>query len=228
MAIQGIGYGVLEFFGVGTTLDIFLEYYITIFPIRRIGLHWIRRIELVFFVVFRECRNGYTVSSLVDTAYCECGGGCCGVVVEVWRLQDGVDGGDDVLVVMEDIVMARHEGDDGDEMEHCRNLTEIWPAGGEAPEKWCDILSSLREPRLGLMVKYSRIAWLPTPAPNAESPIKNFVSIRNTYYLLVKMITAWLFVNQSIQIMTSKLSSPMGIKAMLKGVSKGLRCNLIA
>nr|GEV54133.1 hypothetical protein [Tanacetum cinerariifolium] len=31
------------------------------------------------------------------------------------------------------------------------------------------------------------------------------------------MITAWLSVNQSIQIMTSKLPSPMGIKAMLKG-----------
>nr|GEU84878.1 hypothetical protein [Tanacetum cinerariifolium] len=28
------------------------EYYITIFPIRRIGLHWIQRIELVSFVVF--------------------------------------------------------------------------------------------------------------------------------------------------------------------------------
>nr|GEV81153.1 hypothetical protein [Tanacetum cinerariifolium] len=58
--------------------------------------------------------------------------------------------------------------------------------------------------------------------------MKNFVSIRNTYCLLVKTITAWLSINQSIQIMTSRLPSPMGIKAMLKGVSKGLRCNLIA
>nr|GEV24401.1 hypothetical protein [Tanacetum cinerariifolium] len=56
----------------------------------------------------------------------------------------------------------------------------------------------------------------------------NFVSIRNMYCLLVRTITAWLSINQSIQIMTSKLPSPMGIKAMLKGVSKGLRCNLIA
>nr|GEV39657.1 uncharacterized mitochondrial protein AtMg00810-like [Tanacetum cinerariifolium] len=43
-----------------------------------------------------------------------------------------------------------------------------------------------------------------------------------------RTITAWLSINQSIQIMTSKLPSPMGIKAMLKGISKGLRCNLIA
>ncbi|GJX38485.1 hypothetical protein Tco_0251788 [Tanacetum coccineum] len=42
--IQGIGYGVLEFLGI-------------------------RRIELVSFVVFGECRNGYTVSSLMDMAY---------------------------------------------------------------------------------------------------------------------------------------------------------------
>nr|GEU97905.1 hypothetical protein [Tanacetum cinerariifolium] len=66
-------------------------------------------------------------------------------------------------------------------------------------------------------------AWEPTPAPNVESHIKNFVSIRNTYCLLVRTITAWLSTNQSIQIMTSKLPSPMCIKAMLKGVSKGLR-----
>nr|GEW74951.1 hypothetical protein [Tanacetum cinerariifolium] len=61
-----------------------------------------------------------------------------------------------------------------------------------------------------------------------EMRVVNFVSIRNTYCLLVKTITAWLSVSQSIQIMTSKLLSHMGIKAMLKGVSKGLRCNLIA
>nr|GEU41330.1 putative reverse transcriptase domain-containing protein [Tanacetum cinerariifolium] len=58
--------------------------------------------------------------------------------------------------------------------------------------------------------------------------VKNFVSIRNTYCLLVRTITAWLSINQSIQIMTSKLPSPMGIKAMLKGALKVLRCNLIA
>nr|GEW01220.1 reverse transcriptase domain-containing protein [Tanacetum cinerariifolium] len=46
-----------------------LEYYITIFPIRRIDLYWIQRIELVSFVVFGECRHGYAVSSLMDTAY---------------------------------------------------------------------------------------------------------------------------------------------------------------
>ncbi|GJU43304.1 hypothetical protein Tco_1200570, partial [Tanacetum coccineum] len=40
--IQGIGYGVLEF---------------------------LRRIDLLSFVVFGECRHGYAVSSLMDTAY---------------------------------------------------------------------------------------------------------------------------------------------------------------
>nr|GEV67606.1 reverse transcriptase domain-containing protein [Tanacetum cinerariifolium] len=45
------------------------EYYITIFPLRRISLHWIRRIELVSFVVFGECRHGYAVSFLMDMAY---------------------------------------------------------------------------------------------------------------------------------------------------------------
>ncbi|GJY47629.1 hypothetical protein Tco_0436692 [Tanacetum coccineum] len=39
------------------------------YPIRRIGLLWIRRIELVSFVFFGECRHGYAVSSLMDTAY---------------------------------------------------------------------------------------------------------------------------------------------------------------
>ncbi|GJT51883.1 hypothetical protein Tco_0978040, partial [Tanacetum coccineum] len=37
--------------------------------VRRIGLLWIRRIELVFFVVFGECKHRYAVSSLMDTAY---------------------------------------------------------------------------------------------------------------------------------------------------------------
>nr|GEV23138.1 hypothetical protein [Tanacetum cinerariifolium] len=55
-------------------------------------------------------------------------------------------------------------------------------------------------------------------------------SVHFTFSILSieRKIAAWLSVNQSIQIMTSKLPSPMGIKAMLKGVSKGSRCNLIA
>ncbi|GJR24153.1 hypothetical protein Tco_0972680 [Tanacetum coccineum] len=32
-------------------------------------LSWIRRIGLVSFVVFGECRHGYAVSSMMDTAY---------------------------------------------------------------------------------------------------------------------------------------------------------------
>ncbi|GKA42790.1 hypothetical protein Tco_0735450 [Tanacetum coccineum] len=67
--IQGIGYGVLEFLGVGTTFDIFKN---ILFPYSlntAYCLSWIRRIRLVSFVVFGECRHGYTVSSLMDTAY---------------------------------------------------------------------------------------------------------------------------------------------------------------
>ncbi|GJZ53938.1 hypothetical protein Tco_0608823 [Tanacetum coccineum] len=71
--IQGIGYGVLEFLGVGTTFDIFQNIHITISDYGVIGYFWILgygRIELlVSFVVFGECRHGYAVSSLMDTAY---------------------------------------------------------------------------------------------------------------------------------------------------------------
>ncbi|GJR41213.1 hypothetical protein Tco_1216897 [Tanacetum coccineum] len=67
--IQGIGYGVLEFLGVGTTFDIFQN---ILFPYSlntAYCLSWIRRIGLVSFVVFGECRHGYAVSSLMDMAY---------------------------------------------------------------------------------------------------------------------------------------------------------------
>ncbi|GJT08172.1 hypothetical protein Tco_0842634 [Tanacetum coccineum] len=37
--------------------------------IRRIDSLWIRRIDLYSSVVFGECRHGYAVSSLMDTAY---------------------------------------------------------------------------------------------------------------------------------------------------------------
>ncbi|GJT77875.1 hypothetical protein Tco_1044600 [Tanacetum coccineum] len=40
---------------------------------RRIELFWIRRIELVSFVVFGKYRHRYAVSSLMDTAYCKVG-----------------------------------------------------------------------------------------------------------------------------------------------------------
>ncbi|GJX58473.1 hypothetical protein Tco_0289863 [Tanacetum coccineum] len=67
--IQGVGYGVLEFLGVGTTFDIFQN---ILFPYSlntAYFLSWIRRIGLVSFVVFGECRHIYAVSSLMDTAY---------------------------------------------------------------------------------------------------------------------------------------------------------------
>ncbi|GKB06928.1 retrovirus-related pol polyprotein from transposon TNT 1-94 [Tanacetum coccineum] len=67
--IQCVGYGVLEFLGVGTTFDIFQN---ILFPYSlntAYCLSWIRRIGLVSFVVFGECRHRYAVSSLMDTAY---------------------------------------------------------------------------------------------------------------------------------------------------------------
>ncbi|GJR39944.1 hypothetical protein Tco_1215628, partial [Tanacetum coccineum] len=67
--IQGIGYGVLEFLGVGTTFNIFQNIHILYLEYGVLIFFWIRRIELVSFVVFGECRRGYAVSSLMDTAY---------------------------------------------------------------------------------------------------------------------------------------------------------------
>ncbi|GJU72294.1 hypothetical protein Tco_1263699 [Tanacetum coccineum] len=54
------------FLGVGTMLDIFQN--IIFIPYFQYGVlvFWIRRIELL---VFGECRHGYDVSSLMDTAY---------------------------------------------------------------------------------------------------------------------------------------------------------------
>ncbi|GJT08164.1 hypothetical protein Tco_0842626 [Tanacetum coccineum] len=65
--IQGIEYGVLQFPGVGTTFDIFQIF--TTISSYCVGLLWIRHIELVSFVVFGECRHGYAISSVMDTAY---------------------------------------------------------------------------------------------------------------------------------------------------------------
>ncbi|GJS94261.1 retrovirus-related pol polyprotein from transposon TNT 1-94 [Tanacetum coccineum] len=67
--IHGIGYGVLGFLKVGTMFDIFQN---IIFPYSLntvYYLSWIWRIGLVTFVVFGECRHGYAVYSLMDTAY---------------------------------------------------------------------------------------------------------------------------------------------------------------
>ncbi|GJR81533.1 hypothetical protein Tco_0152318 [Tanacetum coccineum] len=69
-AYPRIGYGIL---GISWSRDharyLPEDYIHSIFPIRCIGLLWIRRIDLVSFVVFGECRHGYAVSSLMDTTY---------------------------------------------------------------------------------------------------------------------------------------------------------------
>ncbi|GJR55884.1 hypothetical protein Tco_1406405 [Tanacetum coccineum] len=67
--IQGVGYGVLEFLGVGTTFDIFQN---ILFPYSlntAYYLSWIWRIGLVSFMVFGECWHIYAISSLMDMAY---------------------------------------------------------------------------------------------------------------------------------------------------------------
>ncbi|GJZ76399.1 hypothetical protein Tco_0641071 [Tanacetum coccineum] len=67
--IQGLDTAYWGFLRVGTTLDIFQN--IIFIPYFQYGVlvFWIRRIDLVSFVVFGECRHGYAVSSLMDTAY---------------------------------------------------------------------------------------------------------------------------------------------------------------
>ncbi|GJZ02949.1 hypothetical protein Tco_0520910 [Tanacetum coccineum] len=67
--IQCLGYDVLEFLGVGTTFDIFQNILFPYSLYTAYCLSWIRRIGLVSFVVFGECKNRYTVSSLMDMAY---------------------------------------------------------------------------------------------------------------------------------------------------------------
>ncbi|GJW31088.1 hypothetical protein Tco_0051120 [Tanacetum coccineum] len=67
--IQGLDTAYWGFLGVGTTLDIFQN--IIFIPYFQYGVlvFWIWRIELYSSVVFSECRHGYAVSSLMDTAY---------------------------------------------------------------------------------------------------------------------------------------------------------------
>ncbi|GKB65958.1 hypothetical protein Tco_0927370 [Tanacetum coccineum] len=67
--IQGLDTTYWGFLGVGTTLDIFQN--IIFIPYFQYGIlvFWIRRIKLYSSVVFGECKHGYAVSSLMDTAY---------------------------------------------------------------------------------------------------------------------------------------------------------------
>ncbi|GJR27703.1 hypothetical protein Tco_1103935 [Tanacetum coccineum] len=67
--IQGLDTAYWGFLGVGTTLAIFQN--IILIPYFQYGVlvFWIRRIELYSSMVFGECRHGYAVSSLMDTAY---------------------------------------------------------------------------------------------------------------------------------------------------------------
>ncbi|GKB95624.1 hypothetical protein Tco_0981761, partial [Tanacetum coccineum] len=67
--IQCVGYGVWEFLGVETTFDIFQNIIFISHFQYGVLVFWIRRIDLLSFVVFGECRHGYVVSSLMDTAY---------------------------------------------------------------------------------------------------------------------------------------------------------------
>ncbi|GJU70065.1 hypothetical protein Tco_1256324 [Tanacetum coccineum] len=57
-----------SFLRVGTSFDIFQNIRILYFQYG-VLVFWIRRIDILSFVVFGEYRHGYTVSSLMDTAY---------------------------------------------------------------------------------------------------------------------------------------------------------------
>ncbi|GKB89504.1 hypothetical protein Tco_0961776 [Tanacetum coccineum] len=67
--IQGVDTAYWGFLEVGTSLDIFQN--IILIPYFQYGVlvFWIRCIELYSSVVFGECRHGYAVSFLMDTAY---------------------------------------------------------------------------------------------------------------------------------------------------------------
>ncbi|GJR84585.1 hypothetical protein Tco_0155370 [Tanacetum coccineum] len=67
--IQGIGYGVLGFLGVGITLDIFQNLHILYLQYGVLIFSGYGVLSLFPFWSFGECRHGYAVSSLMDTAY---------------------------------------------------------------------------------------------------------------------------------------------------------------
>ncbi|GJR96814.1 hypothetical protein Tco_0268988 [Tanacetum coccineum] len=66
--IQWVGYGVLEFLGVGTTFDIFQNIHILYLEYDVLSLFGYGILSFII-VVFGECRNGYAISSLMDTTY---------------------------------------------------------------------------------------------------------------------------------------------------------------
>ncbi|GKC16521.1 putative reverse transcriptase domain-containing protein [Tanacetum coccineum] len=67
--IQGIGYGVLEFLGVGTTFDIFQNLHILYFQYGVLIFSGYVILDLSLLWSFGECRHGYAVSSVMDMAY---------------------------------------------------------------------------------------------------------------------------------------------------------------
>ncbi|GJY57207.1 myosin 1 [Tanacetum coccineum] len=67
--IQEIGYGVLEFLGVETTLDIFQNLHILYIQYGVLVFSGYGVLSLFPFWSFGECSYGYAVSSLMDTAY---------------------------------------------------------------------------------------------------------------------------------------------------------------
>ncbi|GKC40994.1 retrovirus-related pol polyprotein from transposon TNT 1-94 [Tanacetum coccineum] len=67
--IQGIGYGVLKFLGVGTTFDIFQNLHILYLEYDVLSFSGYGVLSLFPLWSFGECRHGYAISSLMDTAY---------------------------------------------------------------------------------------------------------------------------------------------------------------
>ncbi|GJS69582.1 hypothetical protein Tco_0702423 [Tanacetum coccineum] len=65
---KGLDTAYWGFLGVGTMFDIFQNIHILYFQYG-VLVFWIRHIDLVSFVVFGDCRHGYAISSLMDTAH---------------------------------------------------------------------------------------------------------------------------------------------------------------
>ncbi|GJS45393.1 hypothetical protein Tco_0595514 [Tanacetum coccineum] len=66
---QGLDTAYWGFLGVGITFDIFQNLHILYLQYGVLVFFCIRHIDLLSLVVFGECRHGYAVSSLMDTAY---------------------------------------------------------------------------------------------------------------------------------------------------------------
>nr|GEU72839.1 hypothetical protein [Tanacetum cinerariifolium] len=175
-----------------------------------------------------------------------CGSGCGGVGCGV----EAVGGGDDgeqavttaeVTVVAEVGSVVVGDADNGGNTTVGREATGWVRVGGKVlislsdliftncnilSQSKCGFVSDLVVHDFGWFLDAMRlVVELDFISRNNKCFVGETVMIKSVHFtvstlLIERMITAWLSVNQSLQIMTSKLPSPMGIKAMLKGILK--------